>query len=247
MYRASAMSLALGLLFLIAFSGCSAHSQKAGAGTSSLPQGASGEVVSDVCAPYVDTPPKIDGVLKGDQAWTRVAVDHRGVMAGWTHHKAALPDQQRIGYVCWDKDHLYIAMQAFTPDIFKLAASPGGSVFTGDCLEIHLVNPDGAYFHIGADIEGKLEGFRRTEKHPLRLDLTAVEAMTEFGDNYWSLEMAIPWELIEVSPRGGLQLGFTLSANRAYQGKGISSTIQWGESFGVRNMKPSLLLTPPKQ
>ncbi len=189
-----------------------------------------------VSAYRVDEAPKVDGGLD-EPTWVDVARRHRGVMAGWRSGKS-LAGQQRIAYVCHDKKNLYIGMQAFTPDIYKLEAGKG-SPFVGDCLEIHLRHPDGKrYWQFGVDVEANV-GNGRSEPGT---DVNLIKAATDFGDNYWTLEVASPWAMLDITPKPGLQFGFTLSANRAYQGNGRWMNMQWGAAHWVKQGKTVLEL-----
>ena len=192
---------------------------------------------ADLSAIAVKTAPKIDGLIN-DAAWDAVADSHQGVLAGWRTLEGKLVPQQRIGYVCYDTDYLYVGMQAFTPDIYKLKAGANGSPFTGDCLEIHLKVLDGAYYQWGIDIEGTLGN----GVIPAGTDSSLIKRASEFGDNFWSTEVAIPWKLLGITVKPGFRIAFNLAANVSYQGNEKTETISWGKSYMVRNAETVLEL-----
>jgi hypothetical protein len=186
----------------------------------------------DVVAIMVQKAPKIDGKLS-DEAWLDVAKNHRGVMSGWRRFggDGGLVPQQRIAYVCYDAQALYIGMQAFTPDIYKLKSDANGNPFLGDCLEVHFKIPEGEYYQFGTDILGQLA----IGKAPKGVTLDGIVAASDFGDNCWIAEISIPWSTLKLVPKPGLRLGFTLAANNAYQGNGVWSAVYWGNAYSAQS------------
>ncbi len=175
----------------------------------------------------LDEPPKIDGLLN-DPQWLAVARDKGAVLAGWLGLGAkGLPTQQRVGYVAWDANCLYVAMQAFAPDIFKLKAGRLGTPFVGDCLEIHIVRDDGTWFQFGIDCEGNLG----TGKVPEGVNASKIVAASEFGMNFWATELAIPWSLLGIQGRPGSTVAFNLAANMAMQDENHWQAMSWAPGF----------------
>jgi hypothetical protein len=185
----------------------------------------------DIVAIKIAEPPQIDGILN-DTAWSQVARYHRGVLSGWhkLNRKKELATQQRVGYVAYDDDALYIGMQAFTPDVFALDI--GNNPFVGDCLEIHLKTPTDEYFQFGIDADGNFAMPKDAA------DSSSIKRASDIGANYWSTELAIPWKFLKISPKDGVKFALNLAANKAYQGENESATITWGESFGVSSGRP---------
>ena len=127
-------------------------------------------------------------------------------------------------------------MQAFTPDIFALISAD--NPFSADNLEVHFKLPDGTYYQFAIDIDGNL-GLGMA---PVGTDVAALRGATEFGDDCWTAELAIPWKVMGVTPQAGMKFGFNLAANRAYQGNQAWASITWGKPFFVKNYETVLEL-----
>ena len=79
--------------------------------------------------------PVIDGKLT-DEAWIEISRSFRGVLTGWKSlNGSKLIQNQRIVYLGYDDDALYIGMICYVDDIESL--SFGKDVWTDDALEIH--------------------------------------------------------------------------------------------------------------
>jgi len=180
---------------------------------------------------WLDQAPEIDGVLD-DAAWIKVAGHKPSVLSGWLSKRRAdaLPMQQRIAYVAYDAEHLYIAMQAFTTDIFELRSGSGDVAFLGDVLEVHIQAEGRPYQQFGVDIDNNLSrgdvpsDFREED----------IRSQTDLRDNYWTIEIAVPWGVLGVEPGAGLDLGFNLTANLAHMGGTHWDTIMWQAPYNVR-------------
>jgi hypothetical protein len=195
-----------------------------------------------VVAEKVAVPPIIDGDLK-DSLWTQIAVGQRGVMAGWRLLRAKPPKlapQNRIAFVCYDDQCLYIGMQAYVVDVLDITADKVASVFSNDCLEVHIKLPDGTYYQFGIDALGRIgggqiDGFA---------DINAIHGAALMQDNGWTAELAVPWNFLGVKPQRGMELGFNLAANTAHQGTKATAreTITWAPSYWVRKYEAKLRL-----
>jgi len=159
-------------------------------------------------------------------------------MSGWVDNKGRLIKQQRMAFVAYDDKYLFIAMKAYTPDIFKLKAGKSGMAYVGDCLEVHIKAPNGNYYQWAIDVEGNLGAGRvpaGTRTHELR-------GQSRFGLNNWTVELAIPWSVVGISPESGLKFGFNLVANNAYQGRDRWKVVAWKLPFWVRENQNTLQL-----
>jgi hypothetical protein len=210
-------------------------------GVSALP---ASEAPPEASAPRLAKPPEIDGELD-DPAWLEVSNHPGAVLSGWKipasgDQPERLAPQQRIVYIAYDDDALYIALQAFVADLEQLYADGGGNPFLGDCLEVHLNVPNGSYFQCGIDFKGNVAlGTAQPGT-----DVQSLRGETALGDNFWTAELAIPWKLLGMKPEKGARLGLALSANRAAQdGPPDSLTrLHWGRSFHARKTTANLKL-----
>jgi len=188
--------------------------------------------------------PEIDGELD-DALWLAASSQPGAALTGWKHlasgkHPARLAPQQRITYLAWDDEALYIGMQAYVADLAHLRSDQGGNPFLGDCLEVHLNVPGREYFQFGVDFEGKTALGTAAPG----TDGEAVRAATAMGDQFWTAELAIPWKILGVKPEKGMRLGLALSANHASQDgtPGVMTHLHWGRAFNARKTTSNLLL-----
>lgn len=200
--------------------------------------------VPTVEAVKVDKEPVIDGKLD-EPLWAQLALEQKGVMAGWRLYGSAvkqptLAPQNRIAYVCYDEKNLYIGMQAFMVDVMELSTDKNSSVFTNDCLEVHIKLPDGKYYQLGIDALGRIGGGQITGFG----DILAIHGAALMSDNFWTVELGIPWNFLGVEPKKDLEIGFNLAANVANQStKGTArQSITWAPSYWVKNYEAKLRL-----
>ena len=206
--------------------------------------------VPDAVAVRVDEAPVIDGELN-DAAWFAAAEQPRAVLSGWKRwnpipgadqQEWELATQQRVAYVAYDEESLYIALQAFVIDLNDLREGVMGNPFVADCLEVHLNVPEVGYYQIGVDWQANLG----LGPAPAGAGLGVIEAEAGLGDNYWVVEVRIPWSMLRVEPAVGVRFGFNLAANHGSQGYlpvGVEFThLTWGPSFWVRQFESILEL-----
>lgn len=166
----------------------------------------------------LETAPIIDGKLT-DEAWIEISRSFRGVLTGWKSLDGSrLIQNQRIVYLGYDDDALYISMICYVDDIESL--SFGKDVWTDDTLEIHLENQHGEYFQLGISCMGDWAIGTLDNKF-------SFNSATNIGKNYWSVEVAIPWKEIRVEPKLGTEIGFNVAGHDYYNG-----WVTWGPSYG---------------
>lgn len=182
------------------------------------------EVIEDVRALLLADQPAIDGVLNewadlptyesayrvyNDESWD----GSDDVRAAW-----------RLG---WDRDNLYVAIQV--ADDVHVQTQSGNSIFRGDGVSLQLdtqletdygprLSPDDfqinlspgnfagnppAAFRFQADNSGNL------------VDMVGhgIQVAALPSANGYTLEAAIPWSNVGISPAPGLQLGIALNVN----------------------------------
>ena len=192
----------------------------------------------------IDNEPVIDGKLQ-EPLWTQIALAQKGVMTGWRLYGSAvkqptLAPQNRIAYVCYDDKCLYIGMQAYMVDVMELSTDKNASVFTNDCLEVHIKLPNGQYYQLGIDALGRIGGGQITGFG----DILAIHGAASIGDNFWTAELAIPWNFLGIVPQKGLEIGFNLAANVSNQGTKATARqqITWAPCYWVKNYESKLRL-----
>lgn len=201
--------------------------------------------IPTVVAKKVITPPIIDGELDED-IYPAVAVDQGGLVAGWRQvrsKKPTLAPFNRIAFVYYDDTSLYIGAQIYVYDIIDILADPNKVSFQNDGLEVHMNLPGDQYFQFGIDALGKIsagriDGFA---------DIHALRGEALMSDTYWTMEVVIPWNLLGIEPKEGLEMGFNLAANYSHQGSEAEAEtpITWGPSFGVNFNQSKLKLGGP--
>lgn len=158
--------------------------------------------------------PSIDGKLD-DSAWLEVARSFSGVLSGWkTLDGNRLITNQRIAYLTYDDHNLYLALIAYIDDPKKLEKNGWRS----DGLEIHL-EIGTTYYQLGVAYDGE-----KVIGAGAEINFTAAGNV---GENYWSLEVAIPWSELGLRPNEGMELGFNI-AGHDYK----DTWVTWGPSYG---------------
>jgi len=191
--------------------------------------------------------PIIDGQLS-DIAWREIAEYRKGVLSGFRFYpkrfSTKIPEQQRIVYLGYDKTNLYIAMQAYTPDVFMLRSNK--NLFANDCVEIHVKTTTGTLYQIGLDINNAniLNCINASDKHPQK----SIKSAVGFGLNFWVAELAIKWSDLGISPTSNAIFYMNVMANQSYQGGREFVSLTWyGDlsrgSYGVSaNNRPLVKL-----
>lgn len=167
----------------------------------------------------VEEKPTIDGALD-DKAWLEIARSFTGVLTGWKNqHGTALAQNQRIVLMGYDDEALYVGMICYVDDVGSLRY--GNEVFYDDALEVHIENTQGDYFQMGVSCGGQWDIGTLD-------NIAFFECASEIGDNYWSTEIAIPWEEIRVKPTPGTEIGFNFAGND-YKDYWVT----WGPTYGT--------------
>ena len=178
-----------------------------------LAVGKKGEV-PEVTIIEVKNTPSIDGKLD-DPAWIEVARSFSGVLSGWkTLDGKRLIANQRIAYLTYDEKHLFVASVAFVDDPKSLEKNSWRS----DGIEIHL-EIGSTYYQLGVFYDGETA---IGAGHSINF-----EAAGNAGTNYWSVEVAIPWDELGLRPKEGMEIGFNI-AGHDYKDKWVT----WGPSYG---------------
>ena len=146
--------------------------------------------------------PELDGDIKEDPAWQGVAVG-RGYRDLDTGRPSAKQTAFRIGYT---QEALFIAVACDEPDTDGIRAdmTDGEPLGDEDSVEVFL-SPDGEselQFMVNA------MGSRASP-----LTLRKWEAAAYIGDTTWSVEIALPWEVLAAFPGDGDVWGLNVCRN----------------------------------
>lgn len=178
----------------------------------------------------ISKPVKIDGVLD-DMAWANIGpLSDFWLPKG--SRKADFKTQVRIAY---DGNNIYFAFRCYEPNLpgMKLKAKePDGLAWDDDSIEMFfdtnldrrtyyqfVFNANGIVFD-GYGSDNSWDG-----KHQARVSRES---------DAWTIEVAIPWETIQISrPKAGLAMGFSVVRTRSQSKTRIS---QWSPTYGGNQM-----------
>jgi len=155
--------------------------------------------------------PTIDGRLN-DTSWEK-AEKVTGYVAT---HKDASVTQQTISSVVYDKDNLYIAFKCLEKNIVGLVAkesiSDKAKVWSDDCIEFFFVPGDLDIYYqiIVTPREICYDAFKR---EPPKWN-PQYDVATAIGQNYWNVEIAIPFREIDVNTPQ-TKMNWRINFNRA--------------------------------
>lgn len=166
------------------------------------------------------TPPVIDGRL-ADACWKAApAADHF-----WRLNGTGRMDVSARGYVAYDAETLYIGVRCPLKDkeaLNKIKALPPDQnrMFGEDTVEMFLdpyPNHELLY-HFAVNVTNN----RFSERNGDDTWKPAWQSAAFIGDDYWSLEVAIPFSSLSAAPKKGVTWGLNLT----------SGTSCWAPTFG---------------
>ncbi len=160
-------------------------------------------------AAYTPDAPAVDGDLS-DDAWAR-ALPMEPFQTLTTHRPAEV---QTTGYMLYDSDALYIGVRCEEPHPDRLKATVekrDGPTYGDDCIEIFLVPPNSPileqfeervrYFHLVVNSLGtRYDEIGMNSPDAFTADW---QAETKIGEEYWSLEVAVPFDAFDVDAEAG--------------------------------------------
>ncbi len=169
-----------------------------------------------VSIPQVSQAPVLDGVLSPGE-W-----DNAAVTTGFKLVGSALPAQaQAAVFLCYDEKALYLGWDCTGEAPDKLIGTSGpvdSPVWKDSAVELFLANPKwpvGKYAHFMVNYVGTIAdemGNDGTFERNWNPDWQVRTSKTATG---YSVEMAIPWKLIDVTPQKGLELRANLARSAA--------------------------------
>ncbi len=142
-----------------------------------------------------DAPPIIDGSAD-DACWAAapLATGFSVLGDGYTDAK------QTSFRMCWDSDALYLLVVCEEPDVaaLRVVVRDGGQVWFDDSIEVFLQPSDG-----GAAYQFGITAAAARTTGAGTADFRKFEAAASLGAASYTLEIAIPHELIDASPAEG--------------------------------------------
>lgn len=162
-------------------------------------------------APRADTAPVLDGKLD-DAVWQQAPL-----VSGFTLFGTdTLADVQSSFRLLWDDKYLYLGIRNDEPNMAKLLsmqfAHDEHALFGSETIEF-FVDPNHsheAYHQLAFNAAGSLyDGYR--EDTSWNSDAT-VKAYR--GENFWSVEIAVPWKPMAGKPAAGKVVGFNVNRDR---------------------------------
>ena len=163
----------------------------------------------------VEAAPVLDGKLD-DECWKK-AVPVTGFL---DINSERLTSYQSFGQVCYDDTYLYISMKCLMPKGMKpggIKRPDDGHLFSDDSIEI-MIDPGrtmSKYFQFAAnaydstyDSVRQSGGAQNDQSWEGDWDIA-----THIGDGYWSVEIAIPFYNLAITPETGSTWGLNLCRN----------------------------------
>ena len=178
--------------------------------------------------------PALDGILN-DECWKiSDKADNFSLYTG-----TGLPSKQTTAYVCRDENKLYIAFECKEDKLDKLVAASkeaeGDSVWMDDSVEIFIDTRHDhlTYYHFMANCVGS-KGSSRKIKDSFGDAVTDEdfvakwEVKTGRTAEAWTIEIAIPWSTLGITPKAGDVIGLNLNRER----KTVPENDCWICTFG---------------
>ncbi|MFO7948528.1 MAG: sugar-binding protein, partial [Armatimonadota bacterium] len=162
-----------------------------------------------VTAYRTDTRPTIDGRME-EACWEAANVTSPFLRSD----APQMPDEQTQVRVCYDEEHIYIALEAFEAYLdpvlnmlHRVEAEESGEdarVFSDECVEVFLQPPGGDYFHFAANSgDGIYDARVQDDSWDAQW-----ECVSRRGEDSYIVEMAIPFADLQGSPGDGWQANF---------------------------------------
>lgn len=161
--------------------------------------------------------PKASGAILVDGVLNEPAWQEAPLVSGFTwYNKPELLKVQTSFRVLYDDRNLYFGVTCDEPSMSKVvpitASRDSSMVFSGEAIEI-FVEPGHDHIHyyqFAANSAGTVYDGRESDLYWN----AAVQAKTTLGDSSWTLEYAIPWRDLGVTPQSGKAIGFNVDRDR---------------------------------
>lgn len=154
---------------------------------------------------------QLDGTLD-DAAWQQAPL-----VSGFTYFgKDTLVPVQTSFRLLWDEQFLYLGVHCDEPEMAKLSpikyAHDEHAIFGNEAIEF-FIDPNhthDAYYQLAFNVTGSLYDGER-EATVWNSD---SQVRTFLGDQFWSVEIAVPWGPMKGRPAPGKVVGFNICRDR---------------------------------
>jgi len=163
-----------------------------------------------------EQPPAIDGKLN-DPVWQKVKpLDEFAITMIFIKDKLEATTKAQV---TWDADNLYIAYTCYEPQIQKLHSSGtrDNGIWRGDSVEafISLGDAPWPYRHFIIDSRNvQWDGVWRQGKVMDKNWNAVWQSATAVGQDRWTVELALPWQILGKAPEIGETRRANLARNR---------------------------------
>lgn len=167
-------------------------------------------------APEAKTPPKIDGLLN-DACW-----EDAPLVSGFTlYNKPVAAQVQTALRVTYDREFVYFAVRCTEPLSDEVSpqktARDNHNIFREETVEF-FIDPrhdHTDYYQFAVSVGGGLWDSKKSNS----VWNADIKAGTRLGKGYWSVELAVPWVDLGVTPRPAMVVGFNVCRDRHVGGK----------------------------
>ncbi|RPJ51060.1 MAG: hypothetical protein EHM21_03640 [Chloroflexi bacterium] len=189
-----------------------------------------------VFAPYLYTPPKINGDWS---EWKNLTEEYPAKHVVWGREQWTSPEDLSSSYhIGWDDNFLYLAMKV--RDDLYVQNAHGANLYNGDSLELLLdtqlmedykdtrlsnddfqlgISPGRPHPRVGQEAYLWFPNWLAGEQKSVK-----IEARQE--DGIYRIEAAIPWVVFQMKPEAGKHYGFVLSVSDNDNGdSGVQQTM----------------------
>jgi len=182
--------------------------------------------------PNVSVPPVIDGKLD-DTTWKKAFV-----IKSFTGRNGTGISETTTAYLLYDNDNLYVAFfcaESRMAEIQSDISVPDGPVYEDDCVEVFLDvdHNQKKFYHLMVNPEGTLYDAETVAGKTRLSNLkwrSRAQVGSASGKDFWTVEMAIPFDSMGVRPQNGTIWGMNLCREETPQ-KELSSWFPTVESF----------------
>jgi len=175
--------------------------------------------------PTVSDPPKLDGEMS-DGCWQLAEP-----LTPFLELGTGKPDEpETVAKIVVTKTHLFIAFRCSEPNPqgMRLRTPESGEpAYTDDCVEVYLdpkhthsgfwqfvVTPKGNKWAQQVEQASWAKVWWLLPRPTQRLVSNGWQASTKIGNDFWSAEIAIPFELLGIKPHAGQVIGINLCRSR---------------------------------
>ena len=162
-------------------------------------------------ARHLSKEPILDGKTKNEPAWENIPASTGFINLG----KGALASKQTFFKIGYTEEALYIAIECEEPEVKKIKAElkDMGNLWTEDSIELFIF-PEGAdnyYQFVVNAIASRYNGKGCGGAMPL----WDWQVKTYQGEDYWSMEVMIPFEIFYILPEKGEEWRINICRNDA--------------------------------